>query len=91
MRFLKLAIATATFATTIAACTTTDSAYYQPSYGYSQGYAYPSSGYYPRSYYSSPGYGYYGAPTYPTYPRYGYAQPYNSSPGITFTIPMGGG
>jgi hypothetical protein len=90
MRSLKPALAIATFAATLAACTTTDNSYYQPSYGYSQGYSYPSSGYYPRSnYYSSPGYGYYPAPTYP--PRYGYSAPYNSNPGITFTIPMGGG
>ena len=86
MRSLKIVLATATFAATLAACTTTDSAYYQPSYGYSQSYASPSYGYYPRSYYSSPGYGYYAAPTYPS--RYGY---YNSSPGITFTVPLGGG
>ena len=36
MRSLKPALAIATFAATLAACTTTDNAYYQPSYGYSQ-------------------------------------------------------
>jgi len=47
MRSINLAIATATLAASVAACTTTDDSYYQPRYGYSQGYAYPAdSGYY---------------------------------------------
>ena len=80
MRSINLAIATATLAASVAACTTTDDSYYQPNYGYSQGYAYPA-GYYPaRSNYYGPDYSYYPPP------RYGYATPYNSGgPGITIS------
>ncbi len=94
MRSIALGACAAGIAILAAGCTT-DSDY--PYYGYSQGYAYPSSYYQPSYGYYQPTYGYYQPrysyyqPNYAYYspyrPRYGYSSPYyyGSSPGVTFT------